>query len=154
MVSDAAAQAGLAAALHQETMSSISHIQQIVTVIRQEMTARGAVPFVQANMRVVRSKTARSREGALSDKGKLFTLIGRRIQSIDKADPDRGQKAFRIFLESVLLAEFGEALINDSAFYRMVEDIQLQMEADPLIAVSIRSAIAVLLTHVAGSVEA
>jgi hypothetical protein len=60
----------------------------------------------------------------------LAAVIARRVGAIDAADPDRRRKVFRIFLESVLLAELGEALINDAAFYQLVEDVQQQMAAD------------------------
>ena len=60
----------------------------------------------------------------------LGAVIGRRIQAIDPNDPDRRRKAFRVFLESVLLAELGEALINDPAFYQLVDQVQAQMQAD------------------------
>lgn len=36
----------------------------------------------------------------------------------------------RVFLESVLLAELGESLINDDGFYQLVEQVQQQMAAD------------------------
>jgi hypothetical protein len=64
---------------------------------------------------------------------------------IDPDDPQRERKAFRIFLESVLLAELGDELINDPAFYQMVEDVQLQMEGDPELASAISQAAKLLL---------
>lgn len=61
----------------------------------------------------------------------LATIVARRVRAIDPDDPGRRRKAFRVFLESVLLAELGEArLINDPGFYRLVDEVQLQMEGD------------------------
>jgi hypothetical protein len=61
---------------------------------------------------------------------RLGEVIARRIRSIDADDPQRRQKAFRIFLESVLLAELGESLINDAGFYQLAEQVQQQMASD------------------------
>ncbi|MCH8618703.1 hypothetical protein [Undibacterium sp. TS12] len=68
-----------------------------------------------------------------------------RVKKIKPDDPKKGKKAFRIFLESVLLSELGENLINDPAFYQMVSDIQDTMEADPQILAVIDKAVADLL---------
>jgi len=75
----------------------------------------------------------------------MNALIGRRVKAIKRDDPKRGNKVFRIFLESVLLSEFGEGLINDPGFYNMVGDIQQAMEADPELSNAIDKAIVVLL---------
>jgi len=48
-------------------------------------------------------------------------------------------------LESVLLAELGEELINDPAFYAMVDQVQRTMEASPQIEAAMVTAVARLL---------
>jgi hypothetical protein len=60
----------------------------------------------------------------------LEASIARRVAAIDRNDTQRRRKAFRVFLESVLLDEWGEQLIGDPGFHRLVDDIQMQMEAD------------------------
>lgn len=52
-----------------------------------------------------------------------------------------------MFLESVLLSELGDGLINDPGFYQMVDHVQNQMEADPHLAHAIQEAAAVLLSE-------
>jgi hypothetical protein len=61
----------------------------------------------------------------------LASAIARRITAIDKADPDRRRKAFRVFLESVMLDEWGPQLINDPGFHQLVDNVQAQMETRP-----------------------
>lgn len=46
----------------------------------------------------------------------------------------------------MLLAELGESLINDAAFYQMVDHVQQQMESDPQIAKAIQEASTILLS--------
>jgi hypothetical protein len=117
-------------------VDALGPVQQIVAAIRAEMAAR-----VQpgAARKRAKSKTAQrphARAGA---------LIAERVRALDPADPERGRKAFRIFLESVLLAELGEELINDHGFYELVDQVQRTMEASPQIAAAMSKAVARLL---------
>jgi len=85
--------------------------------------------------------TRSSAEGAVDVAGTLT----KRIQLIAPDDPDRHRKAFRAFLEAMLLAELSESLMNDANFYQMVDQIQQQMEADPQLAEAVSNASAILL---------
>lgn len=75
----------------------------------------------------------------------MTNIIQRRIKGIAKDDPKRGKKAFRVFLEAVLLSQFGDHLINDPQFQQMVEDVQAAMESDNDVKMMIDSAIDSLL---------
>lgn len=63
--------------------------------------------------------------------GDLASAAAERIRGIQPDDPQRSQKAMRIFLESVLLAELGSNLIEDPEFGRMVDHVQRQLESNP-----------------------
>jgi hypothetical protein len=60
----------------------------------------------------------------------LASVVAQRIQGIQRDDPQRRQKAVRIFLESVLLHELGSTLVQDPAFPEMVDAVQQQMQDD------------------------
>lgn len=75
----------------------------------------------------------------------LGEAIAVRVAAIDPFDPDRPRKAFRAFLESVFIAEFGADLINDAGFHQLVERIHREMERDPALAKLIDQASAALL---------
>lgn len=60
----------------------------------------------------------------------IGTSIARRIRALDGSAPERRRKAFRIFLEATLAAELGNELINDPAFYKLVDEVQESMELD------------------------
>ncbi len=49
-----------------------------------------------------------------------------------------------MFIESVLLFELGEGLINDPAFYQLVDSVQQAMEADAGLAKAVEEASAML----------
>ena len=77
--------------------------------------------------------------------GDLAAVVARRVRGVDPADPDAHAKAFQVFLESVLLAEFGDHLINDPAFHQLVESVYRQMASTPELAAMMRRASATLL---------
>lgn len=89
----------------------------------------------------------RSRDGAAAGAGEppaaasdLGSVVARQVRALDPADPDRPRKAVRIFLESVLLAQFGARLVNDAGFHRLVDDVQREMAADPALALDLATA--------------
>jgi hypothetical protein len=118
---------------------SIGTVSQLVGIIRSQLTAI-------ENSAIKSRASTRTKDEQSGTTKNLDTLIGQRIKSIDRDDPQRGRKAFRIFLESILLSHFGENLINDPKFYQMVEDIQNAMESDSTVKAQIDMAIAHLLS--------
>jgi hypothetical protein len=123
-------------------MTGINSVQQIVATIRAEMASRVA----QGGVRGLKPELKRpARSKAATAGTRMGGLINQRVAALDPADPQRGRKAFRIFLESVLLGEFGEELMNDPAFYQMVDDVQQSMEGDARITAAIDKAVASLL---------
>lgn len=72
-------------------------------------------------------------------------LIAQRVRAIPAEDPQRRRKAFRIFLESALLNELGDSLINDPSFYRLVDQVEEQMTANPQLSEAIDAAAEMLL---------
>jgi hypothetical protein len=117
-------------------MTSISNVQQIVAVIRRQL-ATHAAPLEPR----LRRGESPSGAAAKSPPRDIAALIVQRIKAIDRDDPNRGRKTFRVFVESILLSEFGEELINDPQFYRIVDDVQQQMETDPATQASVSAAV-------------
>jgi len=64
----------------------------------------------------------------------LSAIVAQRIRAIPRDDPQRERKAFRLFLETVIVAELGTALVNDPSFAVMIDHVQRQMESDPQLA--------------------
>jgi hypothetical protein len=117
-------------------MTSIGNVQQIVAVIRQQLATRAAP--LEARLRRGEGSGGTAAKSTPKD---IAALIGQRIKAIDRDDPNRGRKTFRVFVESILLSELGEDLINDPQFYRIVDDVQQQMETDPSTQSSVSAAI-------------
>jgi hypothetical protein len=94
------------------------------------------------------NEKADDRSPATADDDRLSRLVAERVAAISRADPDRSRKCFRVFLEVVLLAEFGERLINDPGFYDLVDRVEKQMAADPELKLAMHSAgTSLLQTH-------
>jgi len=106
-------------------MSRIDSAGRIAEIIRRQVDALRD-PAPRGASRTAGQSSRSAAGGAVS----LGAVIARRVQAIDPDDPERRRKAFRVFLESVLLAELGEALINDAGFYQLVDQVQTRMQAD------------------------
>ncbi|MFB9240276.1 hypothetical protein IV454_23855 [Massilia antarctica] len=123
--------------------SSIGSVSQLVAAIRSQLA-----PRVELSGQKAARPSARGtpRRAGASTRERLESSIGMRINSIERDDPQRGRKAFRIFLESILLSHLGEHLINDPRFYQLVDDVQGTMESDAELGAMVDKAIAHLTT--------
>ncbi|RKP48428.1 hypothetical protein [Trinickia fusca] len=125
-------------------MTTIDAASRLAQLIREQIgrsrdasALRGKAP-ARGEARAASS----ARQAGATD---LPALAMQRVASIDPDDPQRARKAFRVFLETVLLAELGEEHVNDPAFYELVGKVQQQMEAHPTLAHAIERASEALL---------
>src|SRR3569832_775692 len=79
----------------------------------------------------------------------VASLVAHRVKGIDPSDPDRRRKAFRIFLEAVLISELGNNVASDPEFVVMADAVQARMEADPDAAQVAAQAAEIVLKHAA-----
>lgn len=125
-------------------MTRIDSAAQLAALIRQQIaTSREAVPLRGRQPQTATGRAA-SKPGGQPG-ATVQATIAQRVAAIDPDDPDRPRKAFRVFLEAVLLSELGQHLADDPAFYQLVSDVQQQMQADPRLAAAIDRASAALL---------
>ena len=103
-------------------MTVIDPSQRLASLLRSH------VSVFQQQVAAQRKTEQKSAQGRPSSD--LAGVVAQRIHAIGAEDPDRKRKAFRIFLESVLLHELGPNLIQDPSFPAMVDAVQQQMEAD------------------------
>jgi hypothetical protein len=66
--------------------------------------------------------------------------VARAVVAIEPNDPDRRRKAFRIYLQAVLVRECGIRRADDPGFQDLVDRVQQAMEADPRLRSSIETA--------------
>jgi len=120
-------------------VSSINPLTQLVATL----TARLAERPRSGETGPARRRGARTAPASAT----LDEIIGRRVAAIDPDDPRRGQRAFQVFLEAVLLAQFGEEFMNESRFHQLVQDVDQALRDDPATRVMVDDAIARLLDH-------
>jgi hypothetical protein len=121
-------------------------------LLRERWTARQRTPgSAGASGAAPTARATASRTGADAS-GPAKTAAGHgaalvvRVRSIASDDPQREHKAFRMFLEATLLEQFGSDVINDPAFYQLVDQVHTQMCNDPALEASMRAAVLALIT--------
>lgn len=119
--------------------TSIGAVSDLVAVIQAQLSTRAGGT---ARPRPAKSEKSAAPRYARENLGRLIEL---RVKTINRDDPQAGRKAFRVFLEAVLLSQFGEALINDPDFYQMVDEVQLALDSEPGCRVLVDQAVAELL---------
>jgi hypothetical protein len=117
---------------------ALGTINELVTVIRARLGGAG----VAAGRRA----PARAGAGRRYTDRSLTALIETRVRQIRRDDPERGRKAFRVFLEAVLLTHLGEELMNDPRFYPVLDDVQHALESDASSAALVKQAVDQLLS--------
>ena len=130
-------------------MTQIDAASQLAALIRRQMaaarpSAKGVRKTTTASA-LDATRQAEEQDAQSAPGNNIASAVALRVQSIDPDDPQRERKAFRMFLDAVLLAEFGEQLINDPGFYQLVEQVHQQMEADSELLEAIHQAAATLL---------
>ena len=70
-----------------------------------------------------------------------------RVRALSPSDPQRERKAFRLFLESVLVQAFGRDRLDDKGFDQMVDVVLQRMEGDAELHAALREAGALLLSE-------
>ncbi len=119
--------------------AAIGAINDLVSVIQTKLGAQASL--------------ARRRVAAGTNSGRRYTdknlaaLIETRVRQIGRDDPQRGRKAFRVFLEVVLLTHLGEGLMNDPRFYQLLDDVQHALESDPSSVALVKDAVEQLLSN-------
>jgi len=114
-------------------MPPINSVSQLTRLLRAQVEGlrlRGRANEPAANPGKTTSASSSSPSTQATGDGLIHYLVAQRVQGIAMDDPQRKRKTFRIFLESVLLQEFGMNLIGDSGFQQVVEEVLQRMESD------------------------
>jgi hypothetical protein len=111
-------------------MDPISNVGQIVEILRKKLVdTQNKTDFPNSSNKAANTVAASAKPSIQE----LQKKIREKLKTIDPDDPKSSAKSIHIFLESVLLWEFGEKLTNDPKFYAMLDDIQQHMESDSAI---------------------
>ncbi|WP_418124761.1 hypothetical protein [Variovorax sp. 160MFSha2.1] len=131
---------------------------QFAAQFRAQTKERPAVSEgAQRNSQAAKGRTGQSSEAdenkgsALgNDDVQLQQMVALRVRSLAADDPHRERKAFRLFLESVLVQAFGRDRLDDRGFDQMVDTVLERMESDPQLHAALREAGSLLLADAKG----
>jgi hypothetical protein len=119
-------------------LDPVSNLGQVLAILRRQISERSAK--LGSRSLLARSPTPDG-AAAAQEMRDVQRKIQLRIRALDANDERRHSKAVRIFLEGVLRREFGDSMINDPAFYALIDDVQVAMESDPSVNVELRGLI-------------
>ena len=72
-------------------------------------------------------------------------MVALRVRALSPDDPQRQRKAFRIFLESVLVQTFGRDRLDARGFDQLTDAVLERMDSDAELRAALREAGALLL---------
>ena len=111
-------------------MTTVGRLQQILAQIRSTLASKA--DSQKTSRTAGRAAAVRGAPvGARPTVEELKAQISGGLAATDPASPEGRQQARRVFLESVLLAEFGVDLANDPRFAEIVSGVQETFEHDP-----------------------
>ncbi|MFS2048879.1 hypothetical protein ACEN9J_11310 [Variovorax sp. Varisp41] len=82
-----------------------------------------------------------------AESARLQQLVALRVRALSPDDPQRERKAFRLFLESVLVQAFGRDRLDDRGFDQMIDTVLHRMEGDAELHAALREAGGLLLSE-------
>ena len=113
-------------------MQPVDNIAQVMQVLRRQMAEN--LERLRSSGKLKGAATPGPSASVARTASTLRQTVERRIKSIDVDDPRFLEKATHGFVESVLLAEFGEGLVNDPGFRDLMVQVQSTMLADAEVA--------------------
>ena len=131
----------------------IDATSQLTAFIRAEFAAqaRNRAPARKSGGPIVANGSgetpASEAEGGSVHDRSIQKLVALRVRALSPDDPQRQRKAFKIFLESVLIQELGRARVDQRRFDEMVDEVLRRMEADETLKSAVQDAGALLLAE-------
>jgi len=84
-----------------------------------------------------------------NNEAQIRQLVALRVRALSPNDPQRQKKAFRLFLESVLMQELGRDRLDNKGFDHMVDAVLQRMESDAGLSAALHEAGELLLSEAA-----
>ena len=101
-------------------MDRIKQINSIFKIARSQLSKQAKTDSLTANKKTKNSVKKKIKKTSPTE---LKKSISEKLRILDKKSPDYNQQSRNIFLESVLLWEFGEDIINAPEFHQMLDKI-------------------------------
>lgn len=109
-------------------MDPIGNLNPVLDALRRQLAEN--VERLRKSGKLAGSSARRAEQAAARPEG-LESILRRRISALDRRSPEGKARATRVFVESVLVAEFGEALLADAGLGEMLGEISAALREDP-----------------------
>ena len=112
-------------------MDSIGRLNSIIEVLRRQVAENSR--RMEATGKSTLSNRSQVGTGSMTRPGlpELKLRLRTRLRHLDPTDPDKARKSQKLFLESVLAWEFGDALLLDRRFGDLVDEIHQTLISRP-----------------------
>jgi len=107
----------------------ISRLNPALELLRQRLAEQAQ--RLDSAAKGVSARAGSAPTGQADRSGTLKQRLSERLAAVDAADPQRDRKRRRVFIESVLASELGEALQNDPKALELVERIEEAIREHP-----------------------
>src|SRR5262245_55715108 len=109
-------------------MDPIGQVNPVLDALRKQL-AENIERLRQAGKLGAAGGAARAAQPRGAAEG-LDSVLRRRLGPLDRRSPEGLAAATRTFVETVLVAEFGEGLVSDPAFGDMLADLSASLRED------------------------
>lgn len=108
-------------------MTTTGRLQQILAQVRASLAAKAERPRAGATGRAASRPQSKQASATIDE---LQAHLASGLRHIDTGTTEGRRQARRVFLESVLLSEFGVLLANDPRFSDIVTGVQDSFESE------------------------
>ena len=123
-------------------MDPISNLNPVLDALRRQL-AENIERLRKSGKLAAGGRAARAEQPAARAEG-LESVLRRKISALDRRSPEGRSQAVRVFVESVLAAEFGEALLADPRLGELLGEVSASLREDPEIREQLDSLLAEL----------
>jgi hypothetical protein len=109
-------------------MDPISQVNPLLDALRKQLTEN--IERMRKSGQLATAGKAGAAPAAAGAES-LEAALGRKLAALDRRSPEGRAAATRAFVESALVAEFGQGLLSDPAFGDMVAEISATLREDP-----------------------
>lgn len=123
-------------------MDPISQINPVLDALRKQLAQN--IERLRRAGRLAGSGRTAAAAGAAAAAEPLELSLRRRVSALDLRSPEGRATAVRAFVETVLVSEFGPALLTDPSFSDMLEEVSGSFKDDAELGERLAQALAAL----------
>lgn len=110
-------------------MDPISGVNPVLDALRKQLAEN--IERLRKSGRLAAAGAGRAAGAAAARSESLEAALGRKLSALDRRSPEGRAAATRAFIETALVAEFGQGLLSDPAFGDMVAELSSSLREDP-----------------------